>query len=204
MNFNVAVLIGLTGLTCSSLVGCSSDITLSESEAYVLKKPLAEQALDEYISDRYEKKGTPEKVYITDNNESEKIDFDPYQNRGGLFGWVPYLDDCLKDIPINSKDLNVKYNLIRGTSYSLKEDYSFDKSIFNLCISRQLYKTELSYDNLKAFSNDRTIQEFKANNEAISTMIESAKSDGKISIGEALDIYLAVSKAKEKYLFNKI
>ena len=57
---------------------------------------------------------------------------------------------------------------------------------------------------MKAFSNDKTIQEFKANNEAISTMIESAKSDGKISIGEALDIYLAVSKAKEKYLFNKI
>lgn len=56
MNFNVAVLIGLTGLTCSSLVGCSSDITLSESEAYVLKKPLAEQALDEYFSDHYEKK----------------------------------------------------------------------------------------------------------------------------------------------------
>lgn len=98
----------------------------------------------------------------------------------------------------------MKYNLIRGTSYSLKEDYSFDKSNLNLCISRQLYKTELSYDNLKAFSNDKTIQEFKANNEAISTMIESAKSDGKISIGEALDIYLAVSKAKEKYLFNKL
>lgn len=203
MNFNIAFLIGLTGLTCIGLVGCSKEIKLSESEVFSLKKPLAEEALDEYF-DRYEKKGTPEKVYITDNNHSEKIGFDPYQNRGGLFGWVPYLDDCLKDIPINSNDLNVKYNLVRGTSYSLKEDYSFDKSNFNLCIRRQLYKTELNYDNLNAFSNDKTIQEFKANNEAISTMIESAKSDGKISIGEALDIYLAVSKAKEKLLFNKI
>ncbi|MEO4090759.1 hypothetical protein ABH307_00540 [Acinetobacter pittii] len=203
MLFNKAIIFGLIGTLCFTLTGC--DKTVPQSKIDSLKSSIANEAFSDYLVKKYKKNGSSDLVFITKSYEQGNKPFDPYQGGRDMYSSPDFLKKCLVYIPLQSNDIKVYNYLFLAKGYELKDNnFKFDHTQFNKCVENRLNSIPLSFDNLTAFSNDPEIQEYKEKVPAIADMIKTAKADDHITIGEALEIYLAVYKATEVSLFEKI
>lgn len=177
-------------------IGCDNSVPDSVVEKY--KERMADQIFYEFLFNKYKKNGSDARVYGN---------FDPFQGERSIFSPMPeFLRSCLEFIPISNKDIDGKKSLIyRKKEYSLKDGaYNFDRSQFVSCAEQKLNDIALNYDNLYKFSENKEIKEYKEKVPSIASLIDEVKEDGRITVGEALAVYLAVYKAKEENLFDEI
>ncbi len=176
------------------LIGCMEDITDED----VAKAQYSEtfNAADNYLS-KYNQKGGNDKVY-----QNFEVD-GKYFSVDDVIQSVMF--KCSSYIPVEKSDVEKYEDRLRGdVNYWIKEGVVVDYQQFDQCLDKQLDKTGLNYKNLMIFSNDPDVQKYKEADQAITKLINQAKSDGEISYFEALNIYMAVHTQREKDLFNKI
>lgn len=175
-------------ISAISLAACTK---LTTEDVNEVQHRLAYGAIENYLS-KYDIKDNEGKVYNYNNN---KFSIDREVEA--------ITDKCEREIEIGIKDIE-KVESYPSDYHNIKSNVNVDYRKFYKCVNDNLSKFPLTYSQLEAFSNDHEVQEYKKKYNFISAQIEQAKSDGVISLLEALDIYLIVYKQKEKDLFNGI
>lgn len=185
---------GLLFLACMvGLTGCQKAINADDVDD--AQKRLTYRAYDQYL-DQFNQKGTSDKV------------FHNFEVNGKYFSLdmtTSMKFKCSDQLALTTNDVE-KYsgNFAREDEYYVKDDVVIDYKPFNRCIDKQLDSIPLSYKNLMVFSNDPDVQKYKETDPAITDLITQAKADESISYLEALNIYMAVNKQREKDIFNQL
>lgn len=175
-----------------ALIGCAEKIT--NSDLNKAKSNLADDRLDEYLK-KYDIKGSDGANQVYYHKDEQ---FDINSELQSFASICSQYFDVAED---NIEKYEISYGRYR---YFVKDDSIVDNSAFKQCLEGKLSKTELSFNNLQALSNSKEVKEYKEKYPYIAKLIEDAKSDGKITILEAMNIYLAIYQQKEKDLFQQI
>lgn len=168
----------------------STDIGLAQFDAI-------SYATDKYIS------SFPRDVndgYTYVDSEKRELTFDPIGNFYSR-------SECEPLVIVTANDLEQYDNEVGGRTFKdfrLKNIRALNYEKYNNCIEKSFKETALNEKNFYIFTNDPKVHKFKKIYPEIATMIGDAKTDGNITVWEALNIYKSIYEKEQKALFEGI
>lgn len=161
------------------LAGC----TMSDSEYYVAKSKISEDLASDFFSNHYEFRT------ITYDKDDVRVELDLVNY--SLISTVK--DKCMPLLKIKNDNIDVKRAGIGpGTSYKLIDPSKVDLDPYMNCIQNTVNTTVLDAEDLYKMVNDPNYIKYKEIPN-IREVLNKVKSDNRITIGEALDLYSLIN-----------